>query len=83
MKLLWSTKIKIIKDENDENVPYLEITKVVLVPCNIVNNNYLQNSIVLNAFVLNKSFGQLLGISPKTQNFPILKCGVMIKILNH
>ena len=81
MKLLWSTKIKIIKDENDENVPYLEITKVVLVPCNIVNNNYLQNSIVLNAFVLNKSFGQLLGISPK--NFHILKYGLLIKILNH
>ena len=40
MKLLGSTKSKIIKDENDENVPYLEITEVVLVHCNIVNNNY-------------------------------------------
>ena len=40
MKLLGSTKIKITKDENDENVPYLEITEVVLVHCNIVNNNY-------------------------------------------
>ena len=39
MKLLGSTKCK-IKDENDENVPYLEITEVVLVHCNIVNNNY-------------------------------------------
>ena len=40
MKLLGSTKSKITKDENDENVPYLEITEVVLVHCNIVNNNY-------------------------------------------
>ena len=40
MKLLGSTKSKIKKDENDENVPYLEITEVALVHCNIVNNNY-------------------------------------------
>ena len=30
MKLLWSTKREITKDENGENLPYLEITKVVL-----------------------------------------------------
>ena len=40
MKLLGSTKSKITKDENDENVPYLEITEVVLVHSNIVNNNH-------------------------------------------
>ena len=40
MKLLGSTKSKITKDENGENVPYLEITEVVLVHCNIVNNYY-------------------------------------------
>ena len=40
MKLLGSTKSKITKDENDANVPYLEITEIVLVHCNIVNNNY-------------------------------------------
>ena len=39
MKLLGSTKGKITKDTNDENVPYLEITGVVLIHC-IVNNNY-------------------------------------------
>ena len=38
MKLLGSTESKITKDENDENVPHLEITEVVLVHCNIVNN---------------------------------------------
>ena len=40
MKLLGSTKSKINKDENGGNVPHLEITEVVLVHCNIVNNNY-------------------------------------------
>ena len=40
MKLLGSTKNKITKDKNDEKVPHLEITEVVLVHCNIVNNDY-------------------------------------------
>ena len=40
MKLLGSTKNKIAKNENGENVPYLEITEVVLVHCNKVNNDY-------------------------------------------
>ena len=31
MKLLGSTKKKITKDKNGENVPHLEITEVVLV----------------------------------------------------
>ena len=65
MKLLGSTKSKITKDKNGENVPHLEITKVVLVHCNIVNNNYHEDSRVLHTFVPNKSFGQLLNISPK------------------
>ena len=52
-------------------VKMLEITEVVLIPCNIVNNNYQQNSRVLYTFVQNKSFGQSLNISPK--NFIFLK----------
>ena len=40
MKLLGSTKSKITKDDSGENVPHLEITEVVLIHCNIVNNNY-------------------------------------------
>ena len=40
MKLLGSTENKITKDKISENVPHLEITEVVLVHCNIVNNNY-------------------------------------------
>ena len=47
MKLLGSTKNKITKDENGENIPYLEITEEVLLQCNIVNNYYQQDSKVL------------------------------------
>ena len=71
MKLLGSTKSKITKYKNGENVSYLEITELVLIHCNVVNNSYLQNSRVLYTFVPNKSFGQLLDISPK--NFILLK----------
>ena len=65
MKLLGSIKSKIIKNENCENVPNLDITEVVLVHCNTASNNYQRNSWVLYTFVPNKSFGQLLDISPK------------------
>ena len=64
MKLLGSTKSKITKNKNGENVHNLEITEVTLV-------HYQQDSRVLYTFVLNKSFGQLLGISPK--NFIFIK----------
>ena len=36
MKLLGNTKSKITKDKNDENVPHLEITEVVLVHCKLL-----------------------------------------------
>ena len=65
MKLLGSTKSKITKNENSENVPHLEITEVVLLHCNIVNIDYQQDSRVFYTFVPSKSFGQLLVISPK------------------
>ena len=42
MKLLGSTENKVTEDKNSENVPHLEITEVVLVHCNIVNNDYQQ-----------------------------------------
>ena len=71
MKLLGSTNNMITKNENGGNVPYLEITEVVLVHCYIVSNDYQQDSRVLYKVVLNKSFGQLLDISPK--NYTILK----------
>ena len=69
MKLLGSTKNKITKEKNGENVPHLEIIEVVLVHCNIVNNDYQQDSRVLYTFVPNKLFGSLLEISPTNHIF--------------
>ena len=71
MKLFGSTKSKITKDENGKNLSHLEITEVVLIHSKIVNNSYKQNSGDLYTFVPNKSFVQLLDISPK--NFIFLK----------
>ena len=90
MKLLGSTKSKITKDENVENVPLSKITEAVLVHCNIVNNDYQQDSRVLYTFVPNKSFGQLLDISPKNviflktfdSEFSYIEYVLLIKIRN-
>ena len=69
MKLLGSTENKISEDKNDGNVLHLEITEVVLVHCNIVNNDYQQDSRVLYTFVPKKPFGSLLEISPMNHIF--------------
>ena len=69
MKLLGSTENKITRDKNGENVPHFEITEVVLVHCNIVNNDYQQDSRVLYTFVPNKPFGSLLEISSTNHIF--------------
>ena len=53
MKLLGSTKSKVTKVENGENVPYLGITEVVLIHFNIVNIDYQHNSRVLYLFLIN------------------------------
>ena len=45
IKLLGSTKSKITKDENGENMLYLEINEVILMHCNFVNNSY-QNKLL-------------------------------------
>ena len=50
-------------------MPHLEIKEVVLVHCNIVNNDYQQDSRVLYTFVSNKLFGSLLEISPTNHIF--------------
>ena len=59
MKLIGSTVSKINKDKNGENVPNLEVAEVVLVHCNLVNNDYQQESRILYTFVPNKTFGSL------------------------
>ena len=59
MKLLRSTESKITKDKNGEDVPHLEIFEFLLVHCNLVNNDYQQDSRILFTFVPNKPFGSL------------------------
>ena len=66
MRVLGSTKNKTTKDKNGENVPYLEITEVLLVHWIFGSSDYQQDSRILHTFVSNKSFGQLLDISPKS-----------------
>ena len=83
--------LRITRDKNGENVPHLEITEVVVVHCDIVNNYYQQDSRVLYTFVPNKLFGSLLEVSPtnhiflktSTRNMMKLKYGSQIKIVNH
>ena len=63
MKLLWSTQKNVDQDKDGEDVPKLESVEVVLIHCNLVNNNYQQASKVLFTFVPNKQFGQLINIA--------------------
>ena len=64
MKSFGSTESKITKDENGEKLLHLEITEVLLVHCNIDNNDYQQHSRDLYTFVPNKPFGSLLETAP-------------------
>ena len=50
-------------------MPHLEITKVILVHCNIADSNYQHYSIIVCIFVPNKPFVQLLEISPTSVIF--------------
>ena len=91
MKLLGSTKNKITKDKNGENVPHPEIMEVVLVHCDIVNNDNQEDSRILYTFFQNKPFGSLLEIPPTNHvflkrfnsNIAKLKYGSLIRIINH
>ena len=62
LKLLGSTKKDVDQDKDGENVPKLESVEVVLVHCNLVNNNSQQASKVLFTFVPDKQSGQLINI---------------------
>ena len=50
-------------------MPHFEIVELVLVHCNLGNNDYQQNSRKLYTFVTNKLFGSLLEISQKNHIF--------------
>ena len=69
MKLLGSTKSKISKDKNGEDVPHLEVVELVLVHCSLVNNDYHQDSRMLYTFAPNKPFRSLLEISSANHIF--------------
>ena len=59
MKLLGSTKNNIIKDKTGENVSHLQITEVVLVHCNIVNNDHQQVLRILYLFLPSRTLGKI------------------------
>ena len=76
-------------------MPKLEYVEVVLVYCNLVNNNYQQASKVLFTFVPNKQFAQLITIAPHSlamlntintevpPKIHLLKYGLLIKIASN
>ena len=64
MQLLGSSKKVIDKNKDGEIVTRPETVEVVLVHCNLVNNNYQQTSKELFTFAPNKEFGQLITITP-------------------
>ena len=71
MKLPGSTKSKTTKNENGENIAYLEITEVVLLVRNVVNNKKKKKPRIQYPFAPNRLFCQLLDISH--ENFIFLK----------
>ena len=70
-KLFDRTKKLIDKTKNGEKVPSLEVVEIVLVQCNLVDNQYQQKSELLYIFTPNKSYAYLLNIEPS--NFVFLK----------
>ena len=69
MKLFGNTKKLIDKTKNREKVPSLEVGEVVLVQCNLVDNQYQQKSEVLYTFTLNKFYAYLLNVEPSNLVF--------------
>ena len=70
MKFLGSARSKVKKDKNGKNLPYLELTEVVLIHCNVLNNSYQQiQGSCIHLFKINCSFN----IIYFTQKFYIFK----------
>ena len=72
MKLFGSIKKLINKTKNGENVPSLEVVEVVLVQCNLVDNQHPQKSEALCTFMSNKSYCYLLNVEPSNLAFFII-----------
>ena len=69
MKSFGSTKKLIDKTKTGENVQSLEIVEVVLVRCNLVDDQYQQKSEVLYTFTPNESYAYLLNVEPRNLVF--------------
>ena len=69
MKLFGSTKKLIGKTKNGEKLPRLQVVEVVLVQCNLVDNQYQQKSEILYIFTHNKSDTYLLNVEPSNLVF--------------
>ena len=69
MKLFGSTKKLIDKRKYGEKVPSLEVVEVVLVQCNLADNQYQQNSKVLYSFTPNKFYAYLINVEPSNLVF--------------
>ena len=57
MRLLGSTKKDVDQDKYGEDVPKLPSVEVLLVHCNLINNDYEESSKVLFTSVESKQFG--------------------------
>ena len=71
IKLFVSTKKLTDKTKDGEKVRNLEVVEVVLVQCNLVDNQYQQKFEVLYTFTPNKSYSSLLNVRPS--NLVLLK----------
>ena len=83
-KVIWYQKEWIDKTNNGENVTSLELIEVVLVQCNLEENQYWKKSEV-NTFTSNKSCAFLLNVEPssfvflKAYNTELSKAQLMLK----
>ena len=91
MELFGSTKKLIDKTKNGETVPSLEVVEVLLVQCNLVDNQYQQKFKVLYTLTPNKFYAYSLNVEPsnvvflKTYNTGLDKIVIklQIKMVNH
>ena len=69
MKLCGGTKKMVDKTKNGEKVASLEVAEVVLVQCNLADNQYQQKSEVLYTFTPNESCAYLSNVKPSNLVF--------------
>ena len=69
MKLFASKRKLSNTIKNEENVPNLEVVELVLVQCNLIDNQCKQKSELLQTFRPNKSYVYLLNVGPSNLVF--------------